>query len=415
MSRKIMVGILTNPVSKNYFNNGLHQNAYFLYKLLERIPSVQPLLVYPGALLGTDPPDTIEIFDVTAHRISKFETEYHLDALLLVSAVIDGRYLQLFKDKGVKMAAVIYGNRYVMDMETTVFGHLLGPEGLRNQSRRDLYREDCAPDAVWVSPHFAWQKDYIQHRYQGSHSYVCPYIWDPVLLDLKYHQHPAFGATPCFAPGKPQNKKMFCTEPNINVLKTSLFPALAADLAYTSDPAGSFEHFYLYNAKRAITYSDDFASYMGRFLSVRDKKISFRDRTGFPTMTKSAQILFHHHFQNGLNYTMLEAAHLRLPVVHNSEWMPSLGYYYDGANITDAARQIHHALGHEDRDDLEDYNAQCQKTLDQFSINNIENIKGYYTLLMNLLNPKHEPDLPGYIKTLDEDTKNYKGYLSPLV
>jgi len=34
---------------------------------------------------------------------------------------------------------------------------------------------------------------------------------------------------------------------------------------------------------------------------------------------------------------------------------------------------------------------------------------------MNLLNPKHEPDLPGYIKTLDEDTKNYKGYLSPLV
>ena len=208
---------------------------------------------------------------------------------------------------------------------------------------------------------------------------------------------------------------MFCTEPNINVLKTSLFPLLAADAAYKSDPQGSFEHFYLYNALKPVTYSDSFAAYMGKFSSVRDKKISFRDRFGFPTMTRSAQILFHHHFHNGLNYTMLEAAHLRLPIVHNSEWMPSLGYYYDGANITDAARQIHHALGHEDRDDLEDYNAQCQKTLDQFSINNLENVRGYQTLLVNLLDPKQEPELPGYIQTLDEDTKNYKGYLSPLV
>ena len=72
-----MVGVLTNPVSENYFNNGLHQNAYFLYKLLEKIPAVNPILVYPGALLGPDAPDTTQIFDVTAHRISKFETEYH--------------------------------------------------------------------------------------------------------------------------------------------------------------------------------------------------------------------------------------------------------------------------------------------------------------------------------------------------
>jgi hypothetical protein len=410
-----MVGILTNPVSKNYFNNGLHQNAYFLYKTLEQIPSITPILVYPGALMGPDAPETTQVFGVTAHRLSKFETQYHLDALLLVSAVVDGKYLQIFKDRGVKIAAVVYGNRYVMDMETTVFGYLEGPGGLKNHSRRDFLREDVAPDAERESPHFAWQKDYIQHRYQGARSYVCPYIWHPVLLDLKYYQHPKFGSTPTFTPGKHQNKKMFCTEPNLNVLKTSFFPVLAADLAYKSDPENSFEHLYLYNAQKTIKYNDDFASYMGRFSSVQDRKISFRGRTGFPTMTKSAQILFHHHFQNGLNYTMLEAAHLRLPVVHNSEWMPALGYYYDGANITDAARQIHHALGHEDRDDLEDYNAQCQKTLDQFSISNIENVKGYHTLLMNLLDSKYEPELPAYIQSLDEDTKNYKGYLSPLI
>jgi hypothetical protein len=124
--------------------------------------------------------------------------------------------------------------------------------------------------------------------------------------------------------------------------------------------------------------------------------------------------MFHHHFMNGLNYTMLEAAYLKLPVVHNSEFMTDLGYYYRGANLTEAVHQLEHALNHEERDDLEEYNAACDRVVDKFSIDNLENIKGYQTLLCNLLDEKIEPELPVYMQNLENDLDHSEGYISPL-
>ena len=114
--------------------------------------------------------------------------------------------------------------------------------------------------------------------------------------------------------------------------------------------------------------------------------------------------MFHHHFENGLNYTLLEAATFRLPIVHNSEFMPELGYYYNKANITEAARQTSRALRHEERDDLDEYEVTCQKVVDKFSIDNNSNQVGYSTLLANLLDEKHSPVLPEYIADRDWET-----------
>jgi len=414
MSREIIVGIVINPGSKGYFRNGLHQNAFYLYRLFQNVPSVKPLLIFPPHLLK-DAPDSLDIFGETAHNMNLFKEKYHLDIMLLVSVVMDGKYLDIFKENGVKMAAIVYGNRYVMDQEAFVFGHLLHPdEKSLNHATTDILREDAKVDAVWLSPHFGWQKDYIKHRYGAKRSYICPYIWSPELLDLKFSQSPLFkDSSPFFTKGNPRNKDIFCTEPNINVLKASLFPFQATNLVHergTSD----LGNLLLFNSKSTIKHNKNIASYLGYFSLVKDKKVTFEARRGFPVITKHAQIMFHHHFENGLNYTLLEAARLNLPIVHNSEFIPELGYYYKRANLTDAAKQIEAALLHEERDDLEEYNEACEKVIEKFWIGNKENIRGYQTLLANLLDEGTEPELPQYIVDLENKLDHDDGYISPM-
>jgi len=124
--------------------------------------------------------------------------------------------------------------------------------------------------------------------------------------------------------------------------------------------------------------------------------------------------MFHHHFENGLNYTMLEAATLKLPVVHNSEFMPELGYYYKRANLTDAAAQLEAALLHEERDDLEEYNEICDQVVRKFHYASYDNVRGYQTLIASLYSPDIEPELPPYIVDLEYRLEHGDGYISPL-
>ena len=49
MTSKIKVGITINADESQFFNNGLHQNAYNLQKILKRSKLVRPCLVYPDA------------------------------------------------------------------------------------------------------------------------------------------------------------------------------------------------------------------------------------------------------------------------------------------------------------------------------------------------------------------------------
>jgi hypothetical protein len=416
MGRQIIVGIVTSADEKGYFSNGLHQNAFYLKMLLDQIPNVTPLLLIPPNLPdGTRGPDSAEIFGTTAHNLDLFREKYHLDILLCVSVVFSNKYLNQFRKNGVKIAAVIYGNRYIIDQEVTAFGHLVHPEeGGVNHASHSIIRENGSYDAVWLSPHFAWQKDYIKHRNQGDRAYVCPYIWSEKIHRLKYAEDPHYkNKSPEFQPGQENNRKIFTTEPSINIVKTNLFPYQAINLAYTQG-ATNLDMAYFFGGSKLAVQNPHTKTYFSNFPLAKDKKCYFLQRHKFSYITSLAQVMFHHHFQNGLNYTLLEAADLKLPIVHNSEFMPELGYYYPGANLSIAAKQITKALNHEDSEDLKKYEDDCRKTVHKFHISNAENIRGYQTLLANLLNSDIEPELPQYIVDLEYKLDHGDGYISPI-
>jgi hypothetical protein len=410
-----IIGVLTSGDPNGYFSNGLHQNALFLYKCLKKVPMVKPVLVFYPLSSKKEWPDEVEIFGETAYNLELFYDKYHLDALLLVSVALNNSVANKLKKNRVKLVAVVYGNRYVMDQETMCFGDLLpSAEGKRNFANRSLMREDVKIDAVWMSPHFAWQKDYIKHRYDAPTAHVCPYIWGPDLLLQQYKQdkhYDEFG--PLFRPGNPKNKNLFATEPNINVLKTSLFPFQAANLVVERENP-NFGEILLFGSRHHRLHNKPIQEYFQSMKLLKDKKVFFEDRWKFSTITKHAQVMFHHHFENGLNYTMLEAATLRLPVVHNSEFMPELGYYYKRANLTDAATQIEAALVHEHRDDLDEYNKLCEGVVKKFHYGSYDNVRGHQTLIANLFSPDIEPELPQYIVDLEYKLDHGDGYISPI-
>jgi len=411
--REIIVGIAVSPNSQGYFGNGLHQNAFYLYRLFQNMVGVTPLLVFHPLSLK-EPPTSIDIFGETAHNLALFVNKYHLDALLLVSVTPPPQDLELFRSKGVKIASITYGNRYISDQEFMVFGHLEG-KSRKPRAIDDPLREDLKPDAVWVSPHYTWQRDYIQHRFSSGRSYTCPYIWDSELMDLKFNSHSKYQHhSPNFLSNSPRNKSIFCLEPNISISKTTLFAYQTAARLEKISP-GSFVYLRLYNSKDHFDQNGKLANYVARTSDLlSEHRALFLHRASFQDIVEEGSVMFHHHFFNGLNYTLLEGAHLRLPIVHNSEFMPELGYYYPGANITSATKQLGRALLHEERDDLEEYDQTCQDVLLKYSIHNEENIQGYRTLLANLLDKKVSPELPAYINDIEHEVAHGSGYVSPL-
>jgi len=411
MSRKIYVAIVVNPDETKYFNNGLHQNAFYLHKLLQQIDLVVPLLVAPPAMFRNSSaidtsdgvPDQVNAFGQVVYNWDLFKKDYHLDALLLISAAVEPEELAKFRENNVKIVSIIYGNRYVTDQETMIFGALKRPkgEGIR-PAANDLLREDQQADVVWVSPHYAWQRDYIQHRYGADRSYVCPYVWDPELLELKYDSNAFWeGRSPYYDYSLPSAKSVFVTEPNVSVTKTTLFPLIVLEKLHNQNP-DLMTKAYCYGAEDAALHNEPFKKYASGLNIVKAGGVTFPGRHPYPLITARSQVLFHHQFANALNYTMLEAAHLDLPVVHNSEFMKDFGYYYRGGSVTEATQQLERALRHGEREDLEDYVRNSEKMLNQFSLFNQSNIEGYVSLLANALDAKIEPKLPEYIVELEK-------------
>ena len=415
VSQEVIVGVLTCGLEEKYFSNGLHQNGLYLYRCLKKAPGIKPLLIYYPITKELEESDSMIVFGETAHNIEKFYEKYHLDVLIMVSNSLGPNNLARLKKNKVRIVSAVYGNRYVMDQETMCFGDLLPPtEKFVNYAARSLLREDSFLDAVWVSPHFAWQKDYIKHRYNAKQAHVCPYIWSPELFLGQYEAQDYWQKNDMFFhKGNPNNKNVFCTEPNVNVLKTSLFAYQAVNALHERENE-ELDVALLFGSRRAALHNKNFIHYTQSLPIGQTKKVYFEGRWRFSVITKHAQVMFHHHFMNGLNYTLLEAALLGLPVVHNSEFMPELGYYYKGANLTQAVDQLEKALLHEDREDLEEYKQTALGVVQKFMYDEVANIRGYQTLIANLIKPSIEPELPGYIVDLENKIQYGDGHISPL-
>lgn len=424
---KRMVAVLMNPSEGGMFNNGLHQNGYFLYRLLEKIPNIHPFLCCPDSFIPAEhqqEDNLMKCFGVPVIPMSFFKTKYRCDVMICASFAIEPEDARPYKDNGTKFVAPVWGHKYIMAHETACFGRFQVPpkeKDGRNFSDQGIrLRNEGILDAIWISPHFTWTKQFLASLYKMPlHKvFTAPYVWDSELADLGFKAHPDYESqkiSPYFRAGDPQNKAIYSLEPNINVVKTSLVPFMIAEHLY-GENREHFAHCYLFGAQPAWGSNQHLVNLVNRsgfaLPAGGTEKVSCEYRTKLPWVYAKAKVHLAHHWNLGLNYTYLEAAHYHHPIVHNSEFMRDMGYYYRGASVLDGAAQLSMALRHEDRPDLDQYNAQCDEVVHRFNISNEQNIRGYSTLIENLFT-NEAPKLPDYIEDLESELAYGGGYFSP--
>ena len=85
-------------------------------------------------------------------------------------------------------------------------GHFFSDIGIHRHNEGVL-------DAIWLSPHFTWTKQYLAATYDMPlHKvFTSPYIWDSELIEKIMKSNPVFDTdqTPYFRPFDPQNKKIY--------------------------------------------------------------------------------------------------------------------------------------------------------------------------------------------------------------
>ena len=112
----------------------------------------------------------------------------------------------------------------------------------------------------------------------------------------------------------------------------------------------------------------------------KNKKIYFASRKKVSIVfSQEAIIVVSHQLLNALNYTYFEALHFNIPLVHNSEYIESAGYYYPDYDTKKGGKALYEALTFHDNN-LESYKENASKVIFKYSPKNPEVINRYKKL-----------------------------------
>lgn len=327
-----------------WFGNGYSQNVKFFYDLLE--------------LMGHEP------WFMTAERIeeNRFELlgkQYrcvqmqemvdrmmHCDIAFEGGVTINPDMRDFLRQAfGTRIVSLRYGIGLLMDMEQLVHVETMSP-GIHVGGA----------DVVWTSPHIAYGLPYLRTLYKCP-SGISPYIWEPDFVNRRF-----------LASGKPRTRDIYVMEPNISVIKNALIPMAIIEETWRAEP-DSFGKAYILNAMQFYQrqyFLQNIVRHMDSLLAERNK-VYFTPRARFDDAFQQPDLLLGHQWGCDLNYLYTEALYAGIPLVHNSESLQEVGYYYPGFDVDVGKEQMLRAL-REYR--VEDQVAANEAQLFKYSIHN---------------------------------------------
>ena len=340
--------------------NGLFQNVYVIYKMLEALG------IEPYVLIDNDDNNK----DAAVHkkfRILDFKqyvaAPFQVIAYIEMGMSCEPGIRHHFRKMGAKVAKLYLGNILNIDIETITY---LPGINFSHHVAGEL-------DEIWVSPHYD-----IHAEYAGSINGLCgktriaPYVWDPMFIeDLGYV------ATHVDGP-----RTFAIMEPNISFQKNALVPIMALEAYYRKNPAGVKEAIVVNGEK--FKSNPYFMRNIAPYLSIlRDGILQLMPRAHIVNFARAYPhaIILQHQVNNQYNYSLLEWMHMGFPVIHNVPLFKTYGYYYEENNFDAAAALIetvvkHHAIN------KETHRAHARQLAWRFSPYNPENMMGWLKLIM---------------------------------
>ena len=375
--RKLRVGftVQINKKDDSFWVNGIKQNAVTLQECFSLCPNVEAsYLVNLGSMHDYEGTAWAPFAD----KIINFEKCLEeLDILVTATVTPSAEMLVKLQEKNIVLVKHIMGNEYQMFNEQMLF----------SEEQTNTYKKRRNHKAVWISPHlFDQNKDFFEVICECP-AYIGPYIWTHKFIDKHVESYKAqHGGTGLYEPTGNKEKKISAFEPNINIIKTSLTPIIAAEKMFSKAPE-LIEKFSMFGTDRVkkkkilIEFATDLNVY-------KNKKLFFEAR--YPivwSLFKHTDIVLSHQRDLALNYLYFDAAWLGVPVVHNGHMVKELGYYYEGWDAEQASDLlIKIAKEFDSSEDLRrKYLDESRRIISQYLPDHPRNVNGYAELLEKVI------------------------------
>ena len=320
---------ITSRFIYSFFANGLNQNIVLLYELLEDCGFDVFFLDFTDEKLGLKFESHELLEGKKVINWWSFEPKkQHVDILLCpgISANSQMRDALKAENENCKICALHYGNNLITSIHELFFS---------KSPKMHCMQEDRHEDFVLYSPHYGFAKEYMECNTK-SKSIEFPYIWSPKFIETEAR---SLNVNPRYTPVARPN--IAVVEPCLNISKTNLIPLLII-MQTLRERDHCFNEAYIFSSKfkegfesvsKHLNSKTILAKHNGRiFFDPREKILKIFERDN--------PIMLSHQFYNELNYVYLEALYYDFPLVHNSNPFKEAGYFYEGFNIKEGARQV---------------------------------------------------------------------------
>ena len=374
----ITLGLKDNKES--IWTNGIKQNVLMLVHLLKNSKKGYEVCILNSMKVDfTERPSYLDGIDIHYFNDKFLE----MDLLIVMGAQIFDYQLETFKRSGSNKKVVSYkcGNNYVIHMENILF----------RPSEDKKFQYEKQYDEIWYVPQQDEVNSGLYKTLYRTNAFAVPFIWsEKFLFEAVRDIHKGFKKGSYKKDWQYDNTKekkiIGIMEPNLNIVKFCLIPAMIAEESYrTITGRKHIEKLRITNAT-TVTKHKEFMSILNTFDLFREGKISAESRYQTAYMlTQHLDVLICHQLLNPLNYLYLDAAYLGYPVLHNAPMCKDLGYYYEGSDTVEASKILNHILTEHDKD-IDAYNERNDKVLQRYHIDNTDVIETYDMLIENLFN-----------------------------
>lgn len=374
-NRKLRVGVSIHirDGHQSIWENGIFQNCVFLVQLFNLSPEVEKAVLVNGSGVKEVHPSMM-IDQVGVEMIDLPTALETLDVVIEMSSQVPDDWLEKFRANGGRIAWMRCGNDFVIDIERAM--NNLPHAGLCSSK---VY------DAIWTLPEYKHScTDYFATTTRAPVK-ILPHLWTPEFFD-KGVATLAEGVRFGYEPGK--SRWRVCSfEPNVCMVKTCITPMLVCEEAYRKRPA-MFEAIRICNTLKA----KENAAFVrfARFLDIVNHGVAtFEGRFAvYEYLAHHGDCIVSHHWENGQNYLYYEALYGGYPLIHNSEFIRELGYFYPDFDAQLGGEALVHAFETHDGN-LEEYKTKASEFLKTLDIRHQPNIQAYTDELLSLWDSGH--------------------------
>jgi hypothetical protein len=374
----ITLGLQSN--TESIWTNGMKQNVLMFVHLLKQSKND-----YQVCILNTIDVDFSEKKPsyLDGIDIYNFKEKFmDMDLIVMMGAQVYDADIQKFKeDKNKRFIGYKCGNNYVIHMENVMF----------KENKKKYFEYENTFDELWYIPQQHDTNSGFFSTLYRTNAFIVPFIWHHKFLlesvkDIeKGYADGRYKKGYKYNPEK-EKKVIGIMEPNINIVKYGLIPAMIAEESYRGDVGNSKIDKVMITNGEKVKANHEFMSIIRTFDLFKDKKLSAESRyqTAF-ILTQYFDVVISHQILNPLNYLYLDAAFLGYPVLHNASLCKDLGYYYENGDTKQGAKMLDYILTEHDKN-LQEYHERNDLVLQRYHADNENLIETYDKLIYNLFN-----------------------------